>query len=134
MNEDGFLTDIQERKKIMRRPEGIAYTLDDETWNVLPEDALVSMNFWGFTASLIDELKAGLNKFFEEEVPANPLKSEYLLPFSVDELIKKGKAEVKVLRCADKWCGVTYKEDTESVKATLQSKKDKGEYPEKLWK
>ena len=134
MSEDGFLTDIKERKKIMRRPEGIAFTEDDETWNVLPENALVSMNFWGFTASLIDELKAGINKFFEEEVPANPLKSEYLLPFSVDDLIKAGKAEVKVLPCADKWCGVTYKEDTESVKATLQSKKDKGEYPEKLWK
>ena len=135
MDEDGFLKTVTERTKIMRQPEGIAYTEDDgETWNVLPADTLVSMNFWGFTASMIDELQAGLDDFFKNEVPGNPLKSEYLLPRTVDKLIKAGKAEVKVLKCGDKWCGVTYKEDKQSVHDELQSKKDKGEYPEKLWK
>lgn len=135
MNEDGFLKTVTERTKIMRRPEGIAYTEDDgETWNVLPADTLVSMNFWGFTSSMIDELQAGLDDFFKNEVPGNPLKSEYLLPRTVDKLIKAGKAEVKVLKCGDKWCGVTYKEDKQSVHDELQAKKDKGEYPEKLWK
>ena len=72
--------------------------------------------------------------FFAEEVPKNPLKSEYQLPRTVDRLIKEGKARVKVLQCQDKWCGVTYKEDWQTVRDELQSKKDKGEYPEKLWK
>ena len=135
MDDDGFLKTVTERTKIMRQPEGIAYTEDDgATWNVLPADTLVSMNFWGFTASIIDELKAGIDEFFKNDVPGNPLKSEYLLPRTVDKLIKAGKAEVKVLKCGDKWCGVTYKEDKQSVHDELQAKKDKGEYPEKLWK
>ena len=50
------------------------------------------------------------------------------------QLIKEDKAEVKVLKSADRWYGVTYKEDKESVVAALQSMKDKGEYPPKLWK
>jgi len=135
MDENGDLKVITERTKIQRQPEGICYTEDDgETWHVLPEDTLVSMNFWGFTASMIDELKAGIDAFFAEEVPKNPLKSEYLLPRTVDKLIKSGKARVKVLPCHDKWCGVTYKEDWQSVHDELQAKKDKGDYPEKLWK
>lgn len=135
MDENGNLLAVIERTKIMRRPEGISYTEDDgKTWTVLPSDALVSMNFWGFTASMIEELKAGIDDFFRNEVPGNPLKSEFLLPRTVDTLIKAGKADVKVLRCDEKWCGVTYQEDKSSVHDKLQSKKDKGEYPEKLWK
>ena len=135
MDDEGYLQVITERTKIQRQPEGICYTEDDgETWHVLPEDTLVSMNFWGFTTSMIDELKAGIDEFFAEEVPKNPLKSEYLLPRTVDKLIKADKACVKVLPCHDKWCGVTYKEDWQSVHDELQAKKDKGDYPEKLWK
>ena len=51
-----------------------------------------------------------------------------------EKLIKAGEARVKVLPCHDKWCGVTYKEDWQSVHDELQAKKDKGDYPEKLWK
>ena len=64
----------------------------------------------------------------------NPLKGEYFLPGVVDQLIKEDKATVKVLHSHDKWYGVTYKEDKQSVVDALQSMKDKGLYPEKLWK
>ena len=135
MDDEGYLKEITERLKIQRQPEGICYTEDDgESWHLLAEDTLVSMNFWGFTASMIGELQAGIGEFFEKEVPLNPMKSEYLLPRTVDKLIKSGKARVKVLPCHDKWCGVTYKEDWQSVHDELQAKKDKGDYPEKLWK
>ena len=52
----------------------------------------------------------------------------------MDQLIKEGKARVKVLRSQDRWYGVTYKEDKDSVVSALQSMKDKGEYPDVLWK
>ena len=135
MDSDGFLQEITERTRIQRQPEGICYTEDEgETWHKLSEDTLVSMNLWGFTREMIDEIESGMKNFFTEKVPGNPLKSEYLLPHTVDQLIKSGKAKVKVLPCPDKWCGVTYKEDWQSVHDELQAKKDKGEYPEKLWK
>lgn len=135
MDENGYLTSITERTKIMRQPEGISFTEDDgESWTVLPDDTLVSMNFWGLPGAMIDAIGEGIDEFFEKNVPANPMKSEYLLPSIIDGLIKEGRARVKVIPCPEKWCGVTYKEDRESVKAELQSKKDKGLYPEKLWK
>lgn len=135
MNDEGYLTGIAERTKIMRRPEGIAFTEDDgETWTVLPDDSLVSMNFWGLPGSMMDALSDGLGDFFKEDFPKKPEKCEYLLPIIIDGLIADGKATVKVLPCHEKWCGVTYKEDKEDVKDALQSKKDAGLYPEKLWK
>lgn len=135
MDGNHFLTSIAERTKIMRRPEGIAFTEDEgKSWTVLPDDTLVSMNFWGLPAGMITAIGEGIDEFFRTVIPANPLKGEYLLPTIIDGLIHSGKARVKVLPCHEKWCGVTYKEDRESVKAELQSKKDKGLYPEKLWK
>ncbi len=134
-DEQGKLTSITERKMIMRRPEGIAFTEDDgKSWTVLPEDTLVSMNFWGLSAGMMGVIGEGMEEFFQNEVPKNPLKSEYFLPEVIDRMIKQGRAQVQVLPCREKWCGVTYREDREDVKNELQSKKDKGIYPDKLWK
>ena len=134
-DENGFLTSIRERTKIERRPEGIAFTEDDgKHWTVLPEDSKVSMNFWGLAGGMMQALADGLPEFFEKVVSADPMKGEYLLPTIIDRLIRDGKATVQVLPCHEKWCGVTYKEDREDVVSELQAKKDKGLYPEKLWK
>ena len=69
----------------------------------------------------------------EREVPGNPLKSEYFLPFVVDEILKEDKAEVTVLESRDRWYGVTYKEDKETVVQAIRQLKAQGLYPEKLW-
>lgn len=132
---DGNLTQVTERTKIMRRPEGIAYTEDDgETWNVLPADTTVSMNFWGFTQSMMKEMQARFPAFLDRAIEQDPLKGEFYLPAVADQLIKEEKATVKVLPTQDKWYGVTYRADKEMVMGALQSMKDKGLYPEKLWK
>lgn len=134
-DDDDYLVQVTERTKIMKRPEGISYTENDgKTWNVLHEDTVVSMNFWGFSKSMMEEMENGLPEFFEKSVAANPMKAEYYLPGAADKLVKEGKAQVKVLASSDKWYGVTYKEDKEDVKNALESMKNKGEYPDKLWK
>ena len=128
------LTAITERTRIERRPEGPAYTEDDgATWHALPEDAPVSMNLWGFSESILKELKDRFPKFLKESIPENPLKCEYFLPFVVDELIREGKAEVTVLKSHDRWHGVTYKEDKPVVMKAMQDLKDAGKYPQGLW-
>lgn len=135
IDENGYLDQVTERTKIMRKPEGISFTEDDgENWEVLPENTVVSMNFWGFSQSMMKELEKGLPVFFDTVVKENPLKGEYYLPSAADKLVKEGKARVKVITSQDKWYGVTYKEDKEDVKNALESMKDKGLYPDKLWK
>lgn len=134
-SDTGMLTDIVERTKIQWQDGGIVFTTDDgQTWEGLEKGTIVSMNFWGFTESFMKELGERLPAFLDKALAENPLKGEYFLPGVVDQLIKEDKAEVKVLKSADRWYGVTYKEDKESVVAALQSMKDKGEYPPKLWK
>jgi len=134
VNEKGYLSQIDERTKIMRTENGIAYTEDEgKTFVNVPEGTPVSMNFWGFTESFMKEIKARFPKFLDKTLKENPLKGEFYVPFAVKELIEEGKAEVKVMKSQDQWYGVTYKEDKEDVVNALQSLRDKGFYPEKLW-
>lgn len=133
VSKDGNLEDIVERTKIMRRDGQIMFTEDEKTWESLPEGTIVSMNFWGFTKSMMDEMIKRFPAFLDKALKENPLKGEYFLPGVVDQLLKEGKAQVKVLKSTDKWYGVTYKEDKESVVDAIQSMKDKGLYPEVLW-
>ncbi len=130
---NGQLIDVVERTKIKRVDGKISYTEDEENWTALPEDVLCSMNCWCFPASVIDEIEAYLIEFLKNEVPANPLKSEFFLPFLVRDLLKEGKCTVDVLETKDKWFGVTYKEDKPDVVKSVQALVDDGVYPEKLW-
>ena len=131
---DGKLTEIVERVRIEKRADGPAYTEDDgATWTPLPGDAVVSMNMWGFTKSMMGEIRDLFAAFLTENLPKNPLKCEYFLPFVVDELIREEKAEVTVLKSRDRWYGVTYREDKPVVVKAIQSLKDQGLYPQKLW-
>ena len=149
VSDDDKLLDIHERTMIKRLDDAaIGYSEDGgATWTLLTEDTPVSMNFWGFTNSFMNELEARFPAFLEtvpgaklnanaDEIAtatADPQKAEYFLPGVVDQLLKEGRAEVKVLHSSDKWYGVTYKEDKEGVADALRSMKDKGLYPEVLW-
>ena len=133
-DEEGHLLKINERTHIEKHDGGTAYTEDDgKTWTMLPEGSTVSMNMWGFSASILKELKDRFPRFLDENLKVNPLKCEYFLPFVVDELLGEKRATVKVLKSMDKWYGVTYKEDKPVVVAAIQNLKDGGLYPQKLW-
>ena len=112
-----------------------SFTEDDgKTWNALSPDTVVSMNLWGFTPDFVDALKKDFVSFLENDVPKNPLKAEYFLPFVVNDQIRDGKADVTVLKSADKWFGVTYKADKPVVMAALAEMMQNGTYPDPLWK
>lgn len=133
-NAEGKLTDITERTRIEKKETGPAYTEDEgKTWTELPEDTIVSMNMWGFTAGILRELNDRFACFLERNLPKNPLKCEYFLPFVVDELLKENKAEVTVLKSPDRWYGVTYKEDKPVVVEAIKNMKAAGLYPEGNW-
>ena len=129
----GFLKDIVERTKILRQDDRIVYTEDGEHYFPLSKDCIVSMNMWGFSVSFLNEAKERFATFFRKTVPANPLKAEFYLPFVVDELLKEGKADVKVLQSQDQWFGVTYQEDKPFVQKSIRELKEQGIYPEILW-
>lgn len=134
INGEGKLTGITERTRIEKKESGPAFTEDDgKSWISLPEDTIVSMNMWGFTAGLLVELRDRFADFLEKNLSKNPLKCEYFLPFVVDELLKEDKAEVTVLKSADRWYGVTYQEDKPVVAEAMKRLKNAGVYPEGNW-
>lgn len=134
LNSDRELVSVTECTRIEKKEDGIAYSEDGgETWTYVDEDVLVSMNMWGFTRSILDEIKAGLPAFLDKGLKENPMKCEYYLPAVVSDLLAEDKAVVKVLESEDKWYGVTYKEDKPVVVAAIQALKDEGLYPQKLW-
>ena len=93
----------------------------------------VSMNMFGFTPVFLQELENRFPAFLDNELPENPMKKEFLLPMTVGELLKEGKANVKVLSTADKWYGVTYAADKPLIVAALKEKTAQGLYPDGLW-
>ncbi len=134
MNEQGELVAIHERTRIEKRDGGIAYTEDEgATWIPVSAETIVSMNMWGFTNSILKELKDRFPAFLDKGIAENPGKCEYFLPAVVSELVEEGKATVAVLESADKWYGMTYKEDKPVVAAAIQEMKDRELYPENLW-
>mgnify|MGYP000798501074 CR=1 FL=1 len=124
----GFLTDVVETKNI--RPTANGAEADGKA---LDPDGYVSMNMWGFTKSILEEIKAGFPAFLDKGLKENPMKCEYFLPTVVSNLLAEDKATVSVLKSADKWYGVTYKEDKPVVVAAIQRMKDEGLYPQHLW-
>ncbi|MCR5791428.1 MAG: nucleotidyltransferase [Lachnospiraceae bacterium] len=130
---DGELSDIVERTKIERVKGEPAYTEDGSHYIPVSEDAVVSMNIWGFTEDYFPEAKRFFRDFLENEAKANPLKAEFFLPTVVDRLIRENKASVTVLKTDARWFGVTYKEDKPFVTDSVRKLKEAGVYPEILW-
>lgn len=131
--QDGMLLDITERTKIFKRGQDAAYTEDGETFVPLSGDTQVSMNFWGFTPEILDEIWDAFPAFLTENLPVNPEKCEFYLPTFVGSRLAEGKVRVRVLPCMETWHGVTYKEDLDSVKAAIGQLKREGKYPARLW-
>ena len=127
---EGYLADIVERTRIEVHPDGIAWSEDEgSTWNLFPENVIVSMNMWGFTRAFLDEAIKLFPSFLYNTIEANPLKGEFYIPSIVDTMLREERATVKVLPTPDKWFGVTYAADKENVVAAIAKMKADGFYP-----
>ena len=103
---------------------------DKKTKEIIPLDATVSMNCWGFTPDVFEKISAGFEKFLDSH--GTELRAEYYLPYSIKEIMDAGMCDVSVYPTDEAWYGVTYKEDREAVVNGLSSLKNEGVYPEKL--
>ena len=128
IDEDNNLTEVVETKNIVKTATGA-----EADGKVIDVDSLVSMNMWGLTPDFLGALEEGFKKFFEKEVPGNPLKAEYLIPIFIGEQLKENKMSVKVLKTNDTWYGMTYHEDVAAVKDSFKKMLEKGVYKADLF-
>ena len=126
VDKNDYLTEIIETSNITKIGEKAV--VEDREIDI---NSNVSMNMWGLIPKFINILEQGFIEFLEKEV--SNIKSEYLLPIFIGELLKENRIKVKVLETKDKWFGVTYKEDKEFVKNSFKELIEKREYKENLF-
>ena len=128
---DGYLTSLVESSIERKDGKIICSPLDGSEPFEVGEDQPVSMNLFCFNLDLMERLKERFPIWLKDNI--NVPKSEFLIPTVVDELVKEGKASLKLLSTSSVWFGVTYKEDKPAVVAALKALVDKGEYKEGLY-
>jgi dTDP-glucose pyrophosphorylase len=129
--EDGYLSGVTEIQKIGLNPQGkVEYELNGKP-EILTGSEPCSMNFWGFTPRLFEFLEKDFTRFLKER--GTEMKSEWLIPVTVDDMIKQKATRVKVLESGDSWFGVTYPEDKPQVVRQIRELVDKGIYPTPLF-
>jgi len=130
-SEDGYLTEIVETQKIIRK-DGLPYSVDADGNETLLEDGVASMNYWGMTPAVFPHFEKLFKEFLKDnlEVP----KSELVIPTSIARMIEEGVIKVKVMSTDAEWFGVTYPQDKEMVTEKILAYKALGIYPFQLWK
>jgi hypothetical protein len=131
VNEHGNLAEVIERTKIYRDEAGKIVFEEADGVHDVPEDAPVSMNFWGFHQDVMQVTE----RMYRDFVVANHenLRSEFFIPLIVNAQIQDGTARLRVLRTDSEWFGVTYTADKEIVQAAFFDQVASGVYPEQLW-
>ena len=132
VGEGEILKRVTETYNIQRTADGMTATDKEGNPVSVQENQHVSMNMWGLTPGFVEELEKGFPEFLAG-LKEGDVKSEYLLPTIIDQMIHDGRARVKLLETHDCWFGVTYREDKESVTESIRALIREGVYPEKLF-
>lgn len=130
VDENRMLTDIVETHNIEKTLNGAQVRTEDGCCEIDVESE-VSMNMWGLTPEIFEVLEKKFGEFMETLV--DDMKSEYLLPTIIGELLHAKQIEVKVLRTTDKWFGITYKEDKQVVVTVMGKLIKNGIYNNRLF-
>jgi UTP-glucose-1-phosphate uridylyltransferase len=131
-NDENYLLSVTERTQIERSHNGIAYKDEKGDLVFLVPQTIVSMNFWGFTTKIFEQLSERFSSFLKDNIQ-NP-KAEFYIPSVVNDLIETNETSAKVLHSSARWFGVTYREDRELAVSKIKQLVEEGFYPENLWK
>jgi hypothetical protein len=128
---DGWLEQIVETLRIEKHGADAKYADESGVRRVLGGETPVSMNLWGFTPALFGQLRDGFGRFLEEQ--RGSTQAELYLPAVIQDAIAGGRARVRVLPTADRWCGMTNPEDKQVATQMIHKLVAEGVYPERLW-
>lgn len=132
VNADNYLEDIVELTNIVPQDAHARNTDADGHVIQLTGDEPVSMNMWGFTPRVFEQLRERFAQFLA--LNATDARAECYIPSAIGELLAAGQARVKVLRSDGSWFGVTYRDDRARVAESIGRLVAQGDYPESLWK
>jgi hypothetical protein len=130
-HESDLLSHVEEVIDIRRQEDGsVRGTAGDGMERALDENAIVSMNFWGFTPHFWTQLETEFCSFLESRDDLST--GECYIPAIVDDLIKGNQASCEVISSTASWFGVTYSADKPIVVETVKQLVAAGAYPSPL--
>jgi len=130
--DNDILDGVVETHGIHKKDGRICYKDAAGDTKTLKDDELASMNFWGFVPSILDLFREEFDLFLQNH--SKELKSELVIPTTVNSLVEQSKASVKVLSTTSNWFGITNPQDKKDVIGKIRELVDSGQYPENLWK
>ncbi len=131
MDENNYLTNVVERTKVQRENGTIFFTHEDGRKEALPDNTLVSMNFWGFHPNVFEIIRQHFIEFVRAHT--DQPRAEFFIPLVVNRLIREGKIKLSVLPNREQWYGVTYREDKPIVQKAFAELTAADHYPSPLW-
>ena len=132
-DDNGNLLSIEETFGIKCENNIVTGTDSKGNKRILSLQDTVSMNMMGFTPAIFPMLEDKFITFLNKLSDNDPLKSEFLLPIAINEMLKDEVIDVEVVKTNANWFGVTFKEDREQVKNSLKKLVETGVYPNSLW-
>lgn len=128
--DNGYVKEIIESEISVDGDKIIASSLVNGDIFEIEKDTPVAVNFFAFRKSFLNVLNQEFDKFIHGDID---LKSEFLLPDILKCGLDEKKFKVKCATSKSKWIGMTYKEDEEDVKKSINELISLGEYPNNLW-
>lgn len=132
VDDTGYLREIVENTKVSIAGDRMESLQPDGTVVELPADSVASMNMFGFTPAVFDQIEVEFERFLEAS--GKDPKAEFYIPLLMTNLINRDAARMRVLSTRSRWFGMTYREDREEVERRIRGYVDRGEYPETLWR
>jgi NDP-sugar pyrophosphorylase family protein len=129
--ENGHLKNITERTHIQRQANNQIVYLENDQPHPLPQEAICSMNFWGFSVAFVQQLENQFIQFLDRA--ENPLTAEWYIPTVVANQMAAHQTHVQVLTCDSPWFGITYADDKPYVQQALKRLHQAGQYPDRLF-
>ena len=133
VNADGLLVDIVERVRVGVHGTDCVYWDGRGTPHAIPHDARASMNMWAFPADFIDSLEQAFEEFLCSPIVSYE-RDEFFLPTAVANRMKSDAQIVRVLPTDAEWMGLTFREDLDHIRSTLDRFVAQGDYPADLWR
>ena len=128
---DGLLRGVTEMTRLAPVGGGVENREQPDAPVRLTGRETVSMNIWGFVPGLLPVLEARFPAWLHAHA-GNP-RAEWFIPMVVNELVREGRADVRVLAADSPWFGITYREDRPRVAAAIAGLVAAGTYPARLW-
>lgn len=128
VDESGKLINVAEWLKIERNSPT---TVINPNGHTLPDNNIVSMNFWWFHQGFFWFLESEFHTFLKEKGQLENY--EFYIPAAANNFAKSDWNSCKVMVSEDKRYGVTYADDKKTTQEAIQKLIENEVYPNNLW-